>query len=108
MGSEDYAGFRSYAPGDSPRRIAWKAATRGGPLLVKRFTDQARPELWLDWRLLGIDNVEPRLEQLCQWVLQADSAGFQYGLWLPNLKIPPAIGVGHRRRCLEALALFRL
>ncbi len=108
LGSEDYAGFRSYAPGDSPRRIAWKAATRGGPLLVKRFTDQARPELWLDWRLLGIDNVEPRLEQLCQWVLQADSAGFQYGLRLPGLKIPPAIGVGHRRRCLEALALFRL
>ncbi len=106
-GSEDYAGFRSYAPGDSPRRIAWKAATRGGPLLVKRFTDQARPELWLDWRLLGIDNVEPRLEQLCQWVLQADGAGLQYGLWLPGWQIPPASGAAHRRRCLEALALFR-
>ena len=107
LGSEDYAGFRSYAPGDSPRRIAWKAATRGGPLLVKRFTDQARPELWLDWRLLGIDNVEPRLEQLCQWVLQADSAGVQYGLWLPGRRILPASGAAHRRRCLEALALFR-
>ena len=107
LGSEDYAGFRSYAPGDSPRRIAWKAVTRGGPLLVKRFTDQARPELWLDWRLLGIDNVEPRLEQLCQWVLQADGAGLQYGLWLPGRQIPPASGAVHRRRCLEALALFR-
>lgn len=107
LGSEDYAGFRSYAPGDSPRRIAWKAVTRGGPLLVKRFTDQARPELWLDWRLLGIDNVEPRLEQLCQWVLQADGAGLQYGLWLPGRQIPPASGAAHRRRCLEALALFR-
>jgi uncharacterized protein (DUF58 family) len=106
LGSEDYAGFRPYAPGDSPRRIAWKAATHGGPLLVKRFTDQARPELWLDWRLLGIDNVEPRLEQLCQWVLQAESAGLQYGLWLPGLKISPAAGAGHRRRCLETLALF--
>ncbi len=107
LGSEDYAGFRSYAPGDSPRRIAWKAVTRGGPLLVKRFTDQARPELWLDWRLLGIDNVEPRLEQLCQWVLQADGAGLQYGLWLPGRQIPPASGAAHRHRCLEALALFR-
>ncbi len=106
LGSEDYAGFRSYAPGDSPRRIAWKAATRGGPLLVKRFTDQARPELWLDWRLLGIDSVEPRLAQLCQWVLKAESEGRRYGLLLPGARIPPAQGDAHRRRCLEALALF--
>ena len=106
LGNEDYTGFRPYAPGDSPRRIAWKAATRGGPLLVKCFTDQARPELWLDWRLLGIDNVEPRLEQLCQWVLKADREDRQYGLLLPGARIAPAHGDAHRRRCLEALALF--
>jgi uncharacterized protein (DUF58 family) len=105
-GSEDYAGFRQYAPGDSPRRIAWKAATRTDQLLVKRFIDQARPELWLDWRLLGIENIEPRLEQLCQWVLKAESDGHQYGLRLPGLEIPPAHGDAQRRRCLEALALF--
>ncbi|HRZ24171.1 MAG TPA: DUF58 domain-containing protein [Candidatus Contendobacter sp.] len=106
LGSEDYAGFRLYAPGDSPRRIAWKAATRGGPLLVKQFTDQARPELWLDWRLLGNDPVEPRLRQLCQWVLKAEGEGRRYGLLLPDARVPPAQGDAHRRRCLEALALF--
>jgi len=106
LGSEDYAGFRLYAPGDSPRRIAWKAATRGGPLLVKQFTDQVRPELWLDWRLLGNDRVEPRLSQLCQWVLKAESEGRRYGLLLPGARIPPAQGDAHRRRCLETLALF--
>ena len=106
LGSEDYAGFRPYAPGDSPRRIAWKAATHTEQWQVKRFTDQARPELWLDWRLLGIDNVEPRLEQLCQWVLKAESDGLQYGLWVPGQRIEPAHGDSQRRRCLEALALF--
>lgn len=106
LGSEDYAGFRLYAPGDSPRRIAWKAATRGGPLLVKQFTDQTRPELWLDWRLLENDGVEPRLAQLCQWVLKAESDGRRYGLQLPGARIPPAQGDAQRRRCLEALALF--
>ncbi len=106
LGSEDYAGFRLYAPGDSPRRIAWKAATRDGPLLVKQFTDQTRPELWLDWRLLGNDSVESRLAQLCQWVLKAESEGRRYGLLLPDTRIPPAQGDAHRRRCLEALALF--
>lgn len=105
-GSEDYAGFRQYAPGDSPRRIAWKAVTRTDQLLVKRFVDQARPELWLDWGLLGIENIEPRLEQLCQWVLQAESEGRGYGLRLPGLKIPPSHGESQRRRCLEALAFF--
>ncbi|MBK8751966.1 MAG: DUF58 domain-containing protein [Candidatus Competibacteraceae bacterium] len=106
LGSEDYAGFRPYVPGDSPRRIAWKTAGRADQLLVKCFTDQARPELWLDWRLLGIDNLEPRLSQLCQWVLKADSDGRQYGLRLPGLQIPPGHGAVQRRRCLEALALF--
>lgn len=106
LGSEDYAGFRPYAPGDSPRRIAWKAATRSEHWLVKRFTDQARPELWLDWRLLGIDQMETRLEQLCQWTLQAENDGLQYGLWLPGQRVVPAHGDHQRRRCLEALALF--
>jgi uncharacterized protein (DUF58 family) len=105
-GSEDYAGFRSYAPGDSPRRIAWRAAARTDRLLVKRFTDQARPELWLDWRLLGAEPIEPRLEQLCQWVLKAEGEGCEYGLRLPGREIPPASGEIQRRRCLEALALF--
>jgi len=105
-GSEDYAGFRQYAPGDSPRRIAWKAATRTDRLLVKRFVDQARPELWLDWWLLGIDRVEPRLEQLCRWILKAENAGHEYGLRLPGTRVPPARGDAQRRRCLEALALF--
>lgn len=105
-GSEDYAGFRPYAPGDSPRRIAWKAAGRSDQLLVKRFTDQARPELWLDWALLGDDPVEARLAQLCQWVLKAENEGLRYGLRLPGVQIPPGQGDTHRRRCLEALALF--
>ena len=106
LGSEDYAGFRLYAPGDSPRRIAWKTVSRTDHWLVKRFTDQTRPELWLDWRRLGNDSVEPRLSQLCQWVLKADSEGRRYGLLLPGARISPAQGDAHCRRCLEALALF--
>ncbi len=105
-GSEDYAGLRPYAPGDSPRRVAWKAAGRSEQLLVKRFTDQARPELWLDWALLGDDPVETRLAQLCQWVLKAENEKRRYGLRLPGTLISPGQGEAHRRRCLEALALL--
>lgn len=105
-GSEDYSGLRGYTPGDSPRHIAWKAAARGRGLLVKQFAGQARLELWLDWPSLEAKTVEARLSQLCQWVLKADREGCRYGLRLPGLEVNPGGGDAHRRRCLEALALF--
>jgi uncharacterized protein (DUF58 family) len=108
MGSEDYAGLRGYVPGDSPRHVAWKATVRTGRLLVKRFTDQTHTELWLDWQRLAPQPVEVRLSQLCQWVLKAEAERRDYGLRLPGLEFPPARGEGHRRRCLEALALYAL
>ncbi|MFO1430062.1 MAG: DUF58 domain-containing protein [Candidatus Competibacteraceae bacterium] len=105
-GSEDYTGLRDYVPGDSPRHVAWKASARSSDLLVKRFTDQTRAELWLDWRLLAPRPVETRLSQLCQWVLKGEAEGHDYGLRLPGIEYPPARGESHRRRCLEALALY--
>lgn len=106
MGSEDYAGLRAYVPGDSPRHIAWKAVAQGRGLLVKRFTDQSRPGLWLDWELLAPEQGEARLAQLCQWVLKAEAEEREYGLRLPGLVLSPGSGEQHRRRCLEALALY--
>ncbi|MDQ2694184.1 MAG: DUF58 domain-containing protein, partial [Pseudomonadota bacterium] len=91
-GREDYAGLRTYRPGDSPRHIAWKAVAREGGLLVKRFTAQARTELWLDWDLLAPAGVEARLSQLCQWVLKAEAQRRDYGLRLPGLTLPPGSG----------------
>lgn len=105
-GSEDYAGLRPYIAGDAPRRIAWKASSRSQQWLVKQFSDQMRPELWLDWALLDGVPDELRLEQLCQWVLKAEAEGVHYGLRLPGISIAPALGEGQRHRCLEALALF--
>jgi uncharacterized protein (DUF58 family) len=105
-GSEDYTGLRGYVPGDSPRHVAWKASARSSDLLVKRFTDPTRAEIWLDWRLLAPRPTEVRLSQLCLWVLKAETEGRDYGLWLPGVEYPPARGEGHRRRCLEALALY--
>jgi uncharacterized protein (DUF58 family) len=107
-GSEDFAGLRHYLPGDSPRHVAWKAAARTDVLLVKRFTDQAQPELWLDWDGLAGQPTEARLSQLCQWVLKADSEGWEYGLRLPGQELAAARGEGQRRRCLETLALYAL
>jgi len=105
-GNDDFLGFRAYRPGDPPRSIAWKALARGQPLLVKRFAGSGGGR-WL--RLAdtaGLGGLEPRLGQLCRWVLECEGRAESYGLELPGTRIPPASGTTHRDRCLRALALF--
>lgn len=110
-GQEDFAGFRARQPADSLRHVAWKASARNGgegPLLVKEFAGGADSELIVDWQ--DTDPALPadtRLGQLTGWILAAEAAGTPYGLHLPGLALLPAGGDQHRRRCLEALALFQ-
>jgi uncharacterized protein (DUF58 family) len=106
-GAEDFAGLREYHPGDSPRHVAWKAYARGEQLLTKQFGGRAGSEVWLDWNeIAGIFGVEQRLARLTRWALMADADGTAYGLRIPGLEIPPAVGTGHRAACLQALALY--
>ena len=103
-GEDDFAGLREFRDGDSPRRIAWKAAARGDTLPVKQFAGSPRGSAWLDWDSLpGLDD-ESRLSVLCRWVLDAHAGGEAYGLRIPGVEIPPGIGPAHRHRCLAALA----
>ena len=105
-GHDDFAGLRAYHPGDSPRHIAWKTAAREQVLLTKQFAGYAPAQVWL-----SLDSapshlaLEDKLSRLARWVLDADAAGIAYGLALPNATINAATGVGHRERCLHALAL---
>ena len=106
-GDEDFSGLKPYQPGDSPRRIAWKASVRGDTLLTKQFAGQAADEMWLDWDDVPAHfGVEARLSRLTSWVLQADCSGARYGLRLPGRRFAPAAGEKHRQHCLEALARF--
>lgn len=105
-GEDDFAGLRPFRQGDSPRRIAWKAAARGDALLVKQFAGSARGSSWLDWDSLPAMPVEERLSILCRWVLDAHAGGGAFGLRIPGTELPPAMGPAHRHRCLAALALY--
>src|SRR5688572_15207864 len=83
-GQEDFAGLRSYHPGDSPQHIAWKAAARGQGLMTKQFSGRADAELWLDWHTLPATlDVEARLSRLARWVIDAHAEGLSCGLRLP-------------------------
>lgn len=105
-GEDDFAGLRSFRPGDSPRRIAWKTAARGDELPVKQFAGSARGSAWLDWDSLPALPLEERLSVLCRWVLDAHAGGGAFGLRIPGKEISPAMGPGHRHQCLTALALY--
>jgi len=106
-GEDDFAGLRDFRQGDSPRRIAWKAAARGDELPVKQFSGSARGSAWLDWDSLPRLSLEERLSVLCRWVLDAHAGGGAFGLRLPGTEIPPGMGPAHRHRCLAALALYQ-
>ena len=75
-------------------------------MLTKQFSGEAAQEIWLDWEGLPGMDTEARLSQLTRWVLDADRDGLSYGLRLPGLQHPPASGLEHKHRCLQALALF--
>lgn len=105
-GDDDFAGLRSFRPGDSPRHVAWKAAARDDELLVKQFAGTDVTTHWLDWDALAGMDPEARLSRLCRWVVEAHAEGHAYGLRLPATEIPPAMGRRHRHRCLTALADF--
>jgi len=105
-GSNDFAGHRSYRPGDTPARVHWKALAAGKGLLVKEFDGDRVDQIWLDYEALAPPNVEQRLGLLAGAVEALSREPLRYGLRLPQLEIAPSTGERHRRHCLDALALF--
>lgn len=106
-GTDDFSGFRAYQPGDSPRRIDWKALAREQGLLVKRFSGSGSRRITLRWAEAGPEQgTEACLSQLCRWVLDADAEGFLYALEIPGARIPHGSGAAHRIACLSVLARF--
>lgn len=105
-GDEEFAGTRPFHPGDSPRRIAWKAYAREQGLQVKLYGGTAVTSHIFDWDVLTGLGTEARLSQLARWIEDAYAEGRAFALKLPDLQIAANIGPAHRQRCLTALALF--
>ena len=104
-GEDDFAGFRTYHPGDSLRHVHWKAVARERGVMVKQFEGAAAEDLLLRLADTPGRDLEERLSQVCRWVLEAEAAGMRYGLELPEAQLAPGRGEAHRERCLRVLAL---
>ena len=105
-------GVRGYRRGDPLKLVVWKKAAKaletGGELVSRDTSASSHHELVLDWRGCGALAPEERLSRLTAWVLAAHRAGADFALKLPGADIEPADGDAHRRRCLEALALWQV
>jgi len=106
VGDEDFAGLRPFQSGDSLRRVAWKAYARGQGLHTKQYAGTSVLSHVFEWDSLSGLGTEERLAQLCRWILDAHERGEAFGLRLPGGEIEVNVGVAHRDRCLNALALL--
>jgi uncharacterized protein (DUF58 family) len=113
-GLDDFAGVRSYQPGDPLRHLAWRQIARldpafGGQLVTKHFEGGAVDELLLDFDALPARlDLELRLARMTRWVLEAESRALPYAFRLGRTRYDAALGAAHQAACLRALALYGL
>jgi len=113
-GSDDFAGVRSYQPGDPLRHLAWRQIARldpelGGQLVTKHFEGGTVDDLVLDFDALPPRlDVELRLARMARWVLEAEQRALPYGFILGRIRYDAALGTAHQAACLRALALYGL
>ncbi|KKN90598.1 hypothetical protein LCGC14_0227400 [marine sediment metagenome] len=107
-GVDDFQGLRNYQPGDSKRRLDWRAWSRGQGLHSKVFAEPLHNGLWLDLDTAPGDSLDERLGTLTGWVLQLEQAGQPYGLQLSGRRHEPGMGEVHRDACLKDIALYGL
>jgi uncharacterized protein (DUF58 family) len=106
-GVDEWSGMRPFRDGDSPRQVVWTAYARELPLLVKEYGGAAAEWLNFDLNQVPGANAEIRLQQICRWILDADSRGSRYALRLPGFRLKADQSAAHAQACLTALAHYR-
>ena len=104
-GDDDFDGHKTYQLGDAASRVDWKASSRGSGLYTKIYSGEGAATWWLDFAVTN-GQLEARIAQMAQWVVQAQAAQQRYGLKLPNLTLAPNDSDAHYHACMQALALM--
>jgi uncharacterized protein (DUF58 family) len=111
-GHDDFAGVRSYQPGDAMRHLAWRQIARldpelGGHLVTKHFEGGAIEELVLDFDAMpAAIELELRLSRMTSWVLEAEQRALPYAFRMQGHDYAASVGAAHQAACLRALALY--
>lgn len=111
---DEFFGLRDYRPGDSLRRIAWRASARAGDLVVREDLMPSPSRLMvaihLDRAARSDDLDETAISLAASVVEKASRIGVDAGIVVPgaSIDIPPSRGERHVARILDALALIDL
>ncbi len=103
----DAAGLREYAPGDSLRRIHWRASARANELLVRDVESDHEAEIEVLLRTADCDpgeNFECRVRWAASEVIAFLDQGTHVALRTDAVHIPPANDARHRAHLLSFLA----
>jgi len=106
----EVAGLRDFAPGDTPRRIHWRASMRRGALLVREQEGAAgaAAEVQLPTRQIAAgDAFELAVERAASEAEAGLRAGLRIALRTDSARFAPDVGAVHRARILGFLALVQ-
>ena len=107
IGAEDFAGMKSYQPGDRLRDIHWPSLAKTNKLVSIQYETHSNSSVNLSWfSLPNTLSTEDRLSQLCYWVIEAEQSAIRYQLEMPNQTIEYDTGLTHFHECLRVLALW--
>ena len=107
LDSGDYAGMKSYQPGDRLRDIHWPSLAKTQKLVTIEHEMKSNSSINLSWfSLPNTMNTEDKLSQLCFWLLNAEKDNIQYQLEMPNQTVEFNRGKTHLNECLTILALW--
>jgi uncharacterized protein (DUF58 family) len=101
---DDFHGLKQYEPGDSPKRIDWKAYARERGLHTKDMRTPQSNALWFRWQDFPGATPELRLSYICYLVCEAAKEDAEFGISIPGFKSALSHGDSHKRLCLESLA----
>lgn len=115
---DEFYGLRDYAPGDSPRLIAWRSTARLGSLVVRENTASAAGQVWILLSLSGPGTASSEAEAderreraitlAASLIHHAASVGMEPGLAILDrgMVMPPEAGARHTLALMNALALL--
>lgn len=98
--SSDFAGHRSYEPGDSMNRVDWKVYSRRQELHVKDFESGSESKIKLHWNQLDGQDLEHKLSQMSEWIRQAEQSAIEYEVNFPKITLAAGRGEKHFHRCM--------
>jgi uncharacterized protein (DUF58 family) len=102
----EFRGLRDYRWGDDARDIHWRSTARRAKPVVREYDRDVSDTLWycLDLQAEPNERAESAVEIVASLCAQASAQGRRFGLAAGDSIVPPAVGVGHLERILDALA----